>query len=119
MPRGGARIPGPGKKIGRPKKPKQALAAEEFKHQILKARLRKWGVAVGDFQKQLELQQGRCAVCAELLTEGWVIDHDPMTLEFRGLLHNNCNVLLAMAKDDPTRLERAAAYLRKHNRFLS
>lgn len=41
-----------------------------------------------------------------------------MTMQIRGLLHNNCNVLLAMAKDDPVRLERAAAYLRKHNKFL-
>jgi len=41
-----------------------------------------------------------------------------MTLQVRGLLHARCNQLLGLAKDDPIRLEKAAAYLRKHNKFL-
>jgi len=118
MPRGGRRIPSPGKKLGRPRKPKQALLSQELATELLKIRLNKWRITPADFQRQLEAQQGRCAICEELLTDGWVIDHDHMTLQIRGLLHTRCNMLLGMAKDDPVRLEKAAAYLRFHNKFL-
>jgi Recombination endonuclease VII len=119
MPRGGHRTAGPGKRIGRPKKPKQELISDELGDEMLRRRLARWNIGPTQFKKQLEEQQGRCAVCAELLTDGWVVDHDHMTLQVRGLLHARCNQMLGLAKDDPARLERAAEYLRKHNRFLS
>lgn len=121
MPRGGDRRAAAlanGNKVGRPKKPKQALITEALANELLKKRLRQWNIGPTDFLNQLELQQGRCAVCAELLTQNWVIDHDHMTMRVRGLIHTGCNMLLGCAKDDPARLERAAAYLRKHNKFL-
>ena len=122
MPRGGdrsAQTRANGKGVGRPPKPKAiSLKAKLIGQELLRARLRKWGFGVAEVEAQLEIQEGRCALCAELLTEGWVIDHDHMTMQFRGLIHVRCNNLLGLAKDDPRRLEQAIAYLRKHNQFL-
>lgn len=121
MPRGGdrtAKAIANGKRVGRPPRAKQLLTSEQVALDWMRARLKRWKISPADFHRQLDEQQGRCAVCAELLTDGWVVDHDHMTLRVRGLLHQRCNALLGMAKDDPLRLERAAAYLRKHNKYL-
>ncbi len=71
-------------------------------------------------------QQGRCAVCLGPLPMIPAVDHDhlaaaghghPVTRGcprcVRGLLCNPCNSMLGFARDDPTLLDAAAAYLRR------
>ena len=43
----------------------------------------------------------------------WTLDHCHETGEFRGWICNYCNMMLSRADDDPTVLERGAAYLRR------
>lgn len=57
-------------------------------------------------------QAGRCAVCEKVMKHPQ-IDHCHTTKVVRGLLCGKCNRMLGMAKDRPSTLESAAAYLRK------
>ena len=76
------------------------------------ARKRLYGFAPGQF-KALSIAQGnRCASCGDLTD--LVIDHSHLTGENRSLLCSGCNVGIGMFKEDPSRLEAAAAYLRRH-----
>lgn len=55
---------------------------------------------------------GGCEVCGA--RERIHIDHDHATGRVRGALCSPCNVSLGYMKDSPERLERLAAYARKH-----
>lgn len=101
-----------------------------------------YGIRLSDYHRMFNEQKGCCAACgvpAELLLigsgkkgtgfngDGLVIDHDhlccPSTRTsgrgpacgecVRGLLCGGCNVAAGMVKDDPERLEKIAAYLRR------
>lgn len=65
-------------------------------------------------------QHRKCAICQESGVgrgrAGYrplAVDHDHKTGAVRGLLCYSCNVALGHFRDDPARLEAAAAYLRR------
>jgi hypothetical protein len=69
------------------------------------------------FKAMWDKQGGQCPVCAVALVEGrgqvgCHVDHCHTTGRVRGLLCGRCNSGLGMLRDDPTLLERGAAYLR-------
>ena len=78
---------------------------------------RKYGITIGEFEKLLEEQSFRCAICR---TDDWGrhnkphIDHDHKTGRVRGLLCSRCNMGLGMFLDNPARLSSAIAYLSHH-----
>lgn len=74
--------------------------------------LGKYGLTIGGWIEMLIEQAGRCAVCNEPMQHPCV-DHDHNSDVVRGLVHQNCNLLLGQAKDSPQILEQAAAYLRR------
>lgn len=128
MTRGGSRTPGPGKRLGRPPKALAgvtetdivtALRSPKGIERLFELRLRKFGLTRVQYETMLSEQKGRCAVCNEPLSSGWVIDHCHMTMKVRGLLHAKCNTLLGLVNEDPKRLELAIAYLKRHNKFLA
>ena len=62
-------------------------------------------------------QDGRCYLCGEVMDEGKaVVDHDHRCCQGknscwicqRGLAHQDCNLLIGLARDDPQRLRRIA-----------
>lgn len=80
-------------------------------------------VARRAYYVELAERQGHaCAICgcAEVAatkmggTRKLAVDHCHRTGVIRELLCMRCNTLIGSAKDDPDRLDRAAAYLRKH-----
>lgn len=119
---------GRGKPVGRPKgsgpeamldeRLITALKSPVTIERLLELRLRKFKLTKESYLAMLAEQHGRCALCGEPLTSGWVIDHDHMTMQVRGLVHARCNSLLGFANEDPRRLQAAIDYLKRHNKFL-
>jgi hypothetical protein len=77
-----------------------------------------FGLAVGEYSRMLEGQNGVCKICGQgetrirfNTTSSLVIDHNHDTGEVRGLLCNRCNVGLGCFKDDISLLRRATEYL--------
>ena len=81
-------------------------------------RLHKYGVTQETYSKLLEAQQGRCAICggspSNTRNNCLHVDHDHETGAIRGLLCNNCNLMLGHARDKAENLRLAADYLDKH-----
>lgn len=79
---------------------------------------KKYGITVADREAMFNLQGGVCAICggkANGRNSSLHVDHCHTTNQVRGLLCFSCNQLIGLAKDDPVRLDSAAAYLRKHS----
>ena len=77
---------------------------------------RKYGVGLDWYEKKLEEQGGRCAIClCRPRTRVLAVDHDHFTGALRGLLCGRCNHgLLQFAQEDITILKRAVEYLISH-----
>jgi hypothetical protein len=69
-------------------------------------------------ESMLSEQNGVCALCPREISldvpRSLHVDHCHETGRVRGLLCHKCNPGLGQFEDDPERLERAAAYVRKH-----
>jgi len=76
----------------------------------------KYGLTPEDFSRMVALQNDRCAICGTDKPGRWgrwVVDHCHNTGEVRGLLCDQCNILLGNAKDNPAILRVAADYLER------
>lgn len=76
----------------------------------------RYGLSLAERDAMLA-EQGGCAACGSAVApdrRGWVVDHAHGTNEVRGILCNPCNVAIGLLKDDPVRVDRVAAYLRRH-----
>jgi hypothetical protein len=113
---------------------KQAKARADYAADPLKYRekqmIAKFGMSYADYDRMLEAQGGGCAICGRTDSKGrgnWTpkgyhasvemlhIDHDYNTGKVRQLLCGSCNRGIGLFGDDIELLEKAAAYLRKHN----
>src|SRR6185312_12520919 len=91
-------------------------------------RLRKFGLTPVERDRLLAEQGGGCAVCGERMSRDkdprtgkqrrLHVDHCHRTGRVRGLLCASCNLGLGKFQDDPSRLERAAEYLRRTMRTV-
>lgn len=96
----------------------------KYPQKRLKARLKKHGLTVEQFLSMLEQQDYKCAICMTEIRETFggirdrtgqaTIDHCHETGKVRGLTCHHCNTGMGLLRDDPVRMERAAAYLRSH-----
>lgn len=85
--------------------------------------LAKYGLTVEDYDRMLAEQSGRCALCGKPPNPNGVraasklhADHCHNSGRSRALLCLNCNHGLGCFDDDPDLLERAAAYIRHHQK---
>jgi hypothetical protein len=78
--------------------------------------LKKYGLTVEDFDRILQEQNGRCAICGsdDPRYRNWCVDHDHETGAVRGLLCILCNSGLGKFRDDVDTIYRAAQYLLDH-----
>lgn len=82
-----------------------------------------YGLTAERYNKMLADQENACAICkrtvAEISKEGkgkathLHVDHDHKTGLVRGLLCQNCNIMLAHGRDNPDYLRSGAAYLER------
>lgn len=81
--------------------------------------LRIYGLSVNDFDRMLERQEGKCAICSihqdQVLEEFLVVDHCHETGTVRQLLCNPCNKVLGIYKENIDRFFSSIAYIEKHN----
>jgi hypothetical protein len=79
-----------------------------------------YGITMDDYDRMLEEQDFRCAVCRTPEPGGarhmvrWVVDHDHATGKVRALLCHSCNFGLGKFRDDPELLRQAADYVEMH-----
>jgi hypothetical protein len=79
---------------------------------------RSYGITLSDYNKMLEEQNGRCAIClgddpkSPERVNHWYVDHCHSTGRVRGLLCNACNRALGNFGDSIETFERAILYLR-------
>jgi hypothetical protein len=71
-----------------------------------------YGITPKQYDNMLTDQQGKCAVCGDIMTQPHV-DHCHTTGKVRGLLCINCNQGLGKFKDDTNKLQHAIDYLNK------
>ncbi len=93
--------------------------ATETKKAYNRARSRKerTGFSTEEFNKKLEEQNYKCAIC---LTDtpssvNWHADHCHDTKQKRGILCSKCNMGLGLFKDNVKALEGAIMYLNQYN----
>ena len=77
---------------------------------------RNYGITTEDYERMLEEQGGRCAICKTdqpggRLNKYFNVDHCHSTGKVRGLLCMACNTMLGQADDDITTLSNAITYL--------
>jgi Recombination endonuclease VII len=81
---------------------------------MLSYTLRQHGLTTADYDRMLDAQSGRCAICRAESPLGrgrWHADHDHVTGQVRGLLCNNCNRGIGYFGDDPQVMTAAARYV--------
>jgi hypothetical protein len=73
-----------------------------------------YGITKTDFDNMMKKQNSLCLGCKRNhidLKKGLCVDHDHITGKVRGLLCNDCNTILGMAKDNVEVLQALAVYL--------
>lgn len=81
--------------------------------------VRRYGITLEEYNALVEKQNDSCAICGTNQkgnvrggnTRYWSVDHDHKTGKVRGLLCQQCNAMLGMAKDNTEVLKRAIDYL--------
>lgn len=78
-------------------------------------RRKRWcGAPLEEYERLLEEQNGKCAICGlEPGERRHCVDHCHVTGVIRGVICNACNMGLGYFRDNPEFLEAAAVYLRK------
>jgi hypothetical protein len=84
------------------------------------ARIRKkragrlYGISAAEYDRLVEDQGGKCAVCREVPKKNLCIDHDHASGKVRALLCYPCNVALGLVNDSIDRLNALIAYIEEH-----
>jgi len=99
---------------------KKWIAENPEKYEVIRKRAKlKWhyGITLEEFNRILEKQGGRCAICGTTESGGrhntFHVDHCHGSNRVRGLLCLNCNRGIGYFHDNVETLKNAAKYLRR------
>ncbi len=89
---------------------------DKFRYQY-----KRYNITKEDYEKMMEGQNGKCLICGRnfdkiYFPQNTHIDHDHRTGKVRGLLCNNCNVILGNAFDNLLILIKAIKYLEENKK---
>jgi superfamily II helicase len=90
---------------------------EKFHLKNLKQRMRQFGKTIEDYNILFEKQHGCCAICGKHQSEfnnRFMIDHNHITGQIRGLLCRNCNCGIGLFYSD----ERGTELLKKSIKYI-
>lgn len=90
----------------------------KIKEYLKKYHIKKHGITPEQRIEMFNMQEGKCKICGKHQSElkrQLLIDHNHITGKVRGLLCNNCNIMIGMSNDNSERLRIAADYLDKNN----
>lgn len=95
-------------------------ALQRIRRQSVKFREYSWRVesgiknfTVSDYNKLLELQSHKCAICNKKTKKRLAVDHDHKTGKIRGLLCTSCNHALGLLGDSYENISKFLNYLIK------
>jgi len=74
-------------------------------------RRNKYGITPDSLIELIRKQENKCAICGNVFTKEFHIDHSHATNIVRGLLCEKCNLALGLFKDNPAILRSAISYL--------
>ena len=81
---------------------------------------KKYGISIQEYDELLDAQGGCCKICGTDTPNGqgrFVIDHNHVSGEIRGLLCSTCNTGLGNFFDNPQFLKNAATYLETEGHY--
>lgn len=76
----------------------------------------RFGLSLDEFNKMLISQNGVCAICGKVNTNGrrLAVDHDHETLKIRALLCHKCNLALGLLDENVSVFKNCIEYIEKH-----
>jgi len=78
---------------------------------------KKYGISKSDWLLLLKKQKNKCAICQQSLSKDLsklCTDHCHKSGKIRGIVHNECNLLIGFCKENQTTLRNAIKYIQKH-----
>ena len=82
---------------------------------INKILISKYGITLKEYNKMVEQQNNKCAICKNEYKEGnkkLAVDHCHKTGKIRGLLCSNCNPALGFLKEDLNIIKNLVRYIK-------
>jgi RNA polymerase subunit RPABC4/transcription elongation factor Spt4 len=100
---------------------RQMLCRARYQKNKLEIIARKYGLTREQYQRMIQLQKNKCAICGQPETHKYKgvvvplsVDHDHKTGRVRELLCRNCNTVVGMSEENLAVLRKAIVYLKKH-----
>ena len=90
-------------------------AKETSKRQAFLRKLKQYNLTPETFQAMIDKQDGKCAICGIVPSDGLVIDHNHSTNKVRELLCNRCNPAVGMVQENLQIAYNLISYLQKHS----
>lgn len=84
----------------------------ENKIKVKAHNLKKYGLSYDDYQLKIKNQKGKCPICNNVMTNGYV-DHNHTTGQVRDLLCNACNRWIGFIEKYPHLVKPMVKYLKK------
>ena len=87
-------------------------------HKFYRTRI-KYGVSKTDWYSLLKKQKNKCAICKNFLPTDirkLCIDHCHKSGKIRGIVHNDCNLMIGFSKKNVEVLKSAIKYIQKYSK---